>query len=176
MEISPLVVSLNVNYLEPYFYNGVVAIVILLGGLVLGIIAKKLLYRSLKELGTNWIATKVGMSLNLESALSSLLSYLIYFVTIILFLDQLGIRSIVVYIIVGVVLMLIILSFMVGIKDVLPNLYGGVILKKAGKIKEGRNVIVQEVSGRVEKIGFLETKIKTKQGDILHVPNSLFSK
>ena len=40
-------------------------------------------------------------------------------------------------------------------------------------INEG---VVKEISGIIEKTGYLETEIKTENGDILYVPNSLFLK
>jgi len=37
-------------------------------------------------------------------------------------------------------------------------------------------VEVREIAGKVEKVGYLETEIRTDSGDILYVPNSLFLK
>ena len=43
-------------------------------------------------------------------------------------------------------------------------------------MKEGHHVNIREIGGRVERIGFMETEIKTERGDILYVPNALFMK
>ena len=118
----------------------------------------------------------VGIRYNLEEIVSSIISYVIYLFTVVIFLDKLGIRSIVLYLLVGAILMLIILTFLVGLKDIIPNFIAWLILQKKEKIKEGRYVKVKNISGRVEKVGFLETEIKTENGDILYVPNSLFLK
>jgi small conductance mechanosensitive channel len=119
---------------------------------------------------------QVGVRYNLEELISSIVSYVIYLFTIILFLDKLGIRSIVLYLLVGAILMLIILTFLVGLKDIIPNFVAWLILQKKEKIKEGKYVKIKNISGRVERVGFLETEIKTESGDILYVPNSLFLK
>ena len=153
-----------------------VGIVILLVGFAIGILVKKVLSRVLKEISLNKVMNKVGVTYNLENIVSSVVSYVIYLFTIVLFLDKLGIKSIVLYLIVGAVLMLIILTLLVGMKDIIPNFIGWLYLQKKNKIKEGRRVEVKEISGTVEKIGYLETEIKTEHGDILYVPNSLFMK
>lgn len=156
--------------------NIAVGIVILLIGFGIGILVKKILQKVLAEIGLNKVMGKVGISHNLEKWISSIVSYAVYLFTIIFFLDHLGIRSIVLYLFVGAILMLIILTFIVGLKDVIPNFIGWLVIQKKGRIKEGRRVEVREISGLVEKVGYLETEIKTESGDILYVPNSLFLK
>ena len=120
--------------------------------------------------------SRVGVTYNIESGVSTIVSFMVYLVTIVFFLNHLGITSIVLYLVVGAILMLLILTFLVGLKDVIPNFVAWVVLQRKGKIKEGKRVEVREISGRVEKIGYLETEIKTEYGDILYVPNSLFLK
>lgn len=161
---------------QSYFYTIIIGIAILLIGFTLGILAKKIVHRILKEIELNKILSKVGITYNLESWISSLVSFLIYLVTIVFFLNQLGITSVVLYLIVGGILMLIILTFLVGLKDIIPNFVAWILLQRKGKIKEGRRIDVREISGTVEKVGYLETEIRTDSGDILYVPNALFLK
>jgi small conductance mechanosensitive channel len=165
-----------VGIVQSYFYQVVLGIVILLIGFGLGILVKKFLYRVLKEVEINKLMRKVGITLNVEKSVSSLASYLIYLITIVFFLDQLGITSIVLYLVVGAILMLLILTFLVGLKDVIPNFVAWLILQKRGRVYVGKRVSVKEISGVVEKVGYLETEIKTEGGDTLYVPNSLFMK
>jgi small-conductance mechanosensitive channel len=80
------------------------------------------------------------------------------------------------YIVVGAILMLIILTFLVGLKDIIPNFMAWIILQRKKNIRVGTRIEVKNINGHVEKIGYLETEIKTDQGDILYVPNSLFLK
>ncbi|MBI2582189.1 mechanosensitive ion channel [Candidatus Woesearchaeota archaeon] len=151
-------------------------VIILLVGFVLGMLAQKLLSKILKEIELNHIMSKVGITYNLEKWISAIVSYVIYLVFIVFFLDHLGIGSIVLYLILGAILMLLILTFIVGLKDVIPNLVAWLVLQKDEKITVGRRVEVREIEGRVEKIGYLETEIKTEHGDTLYVPNTLFLK
>lgn len=161
---------------QSYVSLMVEGVIILLVGFGLGILAQKLLAKILKEVELNQIMAKVGITNNLEKWVSAIVSYVIYLVSIVFFLDHLGIRHIVVYLLLGAVLMLLILTLIVGLKDVIPNLVAWLVLQKDEKITVGRRVEVKEISGIVEKIGYLETEIKTEHGDILYVPNTLFLK
>jgi len=162
---------------QSYFYTIAVGVVILLIGFGLGVLVKKLLTKVFKEIGLNKIFYKVGFRNDVEKWVVNIITYLIYLVTIVFFLNQLGITSIVLYIVLGGILMLIILTFLVGLKDVIPNFVAWILLQRKGKkIEEGRRIEIKEISGRVEKIGYLETEIMTDSGDILYVPNSLFLK
>ncbi len=161
---------------KEYFFDIVAGIIILLVGFGLGILAKKIVYRILKEIHLNRIMSNVGITYNLEKGVSVIISYIIYLFTIVFFLDHLGITSIAIYLIAGAILALLVLTFIVGLKDVIPNFVAWILLQRKGKVVVGRNIDVKEIHGRVERIGYLETEIKTERGDILYVPNSLFLK
>ena len=169
-------VTAVVGTAQSYFSLIAEGIIILLVGFGLGILTQKLLNKVLKKVELNHIMSKVGITYNLEKWVSSIVSYVIYLVFIVIFLDYLGIRNMVVYLFLGAVLMLLVLTFIVGLKDVIPNLVAWVILHKDEKITVGRRVEVREISGRVEKIGYLETEIVTDHDDTLYVPNTLFLK
>ncbi len=162
--------------IQTYFYNLAAGIGFLLIGLALGILVKKITYRVLKEIELNRIMSKVGVNYNLDHGISSILSYLVYLIAVTFFLRQLNITSIVLYLILGALLMLLILTVIVGLKDVIPNFVAWILIQKRGKIKEGYQVNVREIEGKIEKIGFLETEIQTEKGDLLYVPNTLFLK
>ena len=159
-----------------YFRNILAGVAILFMGFALGIFAKKLVFRFLQEIEFNDIMRKFGLQYDLEKWISSVISYVIYGVSIVLFLEQLKIKSTVLYIVVGAILMLLILTFIVGLKDVIPNFVAWIVLQRRGTIYEGKTIEVREIYGVVERVGYLETEIKTEKGDILYVPNALFLK
>ncbi len=165
-----------VEMARDYFYDIIIGVVILLVGFVIGILAKKFTYRVFKEVGLNRIMSNVGITYDLERMVSSIISYVIYLFSMVVFLDRLGIRSMVLYLIAGGLLALLILTLLVGLKDVIPNVVGWIYVQKKGVIKEGKLLEVREIVGVVERVGYLETEIKTKEGDLLYVPNSLFLK
>lgn len=170
------VVNEVVKTAQDYIYTIATGIVILLVGFVVGVLVQKLLYKLFQEIELNKIMSKVGVTHNLEKIVSSIISYVIYLVFFVIFLDYLGITSIVLYLIVGAILMLLILTFLVGLKDIIPNFIAWLLLQKKNKIKEGRRIEIKNIHGTIEKMGYLETEIKTERGDILYVPNSLFLK
>ena len=165
-----------VEVASSYFTHIAVGIVILLAGFGIGILVKKLVHRLLKEFELNKIMRRVGVNYNLETWVSSILMYLIYLMTIVIFLDHFNIGSVVFYVVLGAILMLIILTFLVGLKDVIPNFIGWLYIQRKDKIKEGHKIEVKEIAGVIEKIGYLETEIRTENHDTLYVPNSLFLK
>lgn len=161
---------------QSYFYDITLGVAILFIGFALGIIVRKVVFKVLKRAELNKVVVKIGIRHDLEKWISSLASFIIYLITVIFFLRYLNITSIVIYLFVGAVLMLLILTFLVGLKDIIPNFVAWVVIQKRELIREGRKIDVREISGVVEKIGYLETEIKTDNGDTLYVPNSLFLK
>lgn len=170
------ITSMALNTAKSLLNQIAVGIVILITGLALGLLVQKVALRLLQEIEFNKIISRTGLNYNAEYWISSLLSYIIYLSTIILVLNQLGIRSLVIYLIAAGTIILIILTFIAGIKDIIPNLLGGAYLRRQQKLKEGHWLELPEVSGTVQHIGYLETEIKTKKGEVLHVPNALFSR
>lgn len=161
---------------ESYLNTLIIGVVILLAGFTLGILARKFLYRVLKEIELNAIIKKMGLLYDVERGISSLAAYLIYLITIVWFLELLNITSVVLYLVVGAILMLVILTCIVGLKDVIPNLVAWMVIQKKQHIVEGKKVEIREISGVVEKVGYLETEIRTEEDDVLYIPNSLFLK
>lgn len=161
---------------QSYFYDVTLGIAILFIGFALSIIVKKVVFKILKGAELNKVVIKVGIRHDLEKWISSLAAFIIYLITIVFFLNYLHITSVVLYLIIGAVLMLLILTFIVGLKDILPNFVAWVIIQKRELVHEGRKIEVKEISGIVEKVGYLETEIKTENGDTLYVPNALFLK
>ena len=153
-----------------------VGIVILLVGFSVGVLAKKLLKRLLQELELNALLRKVSLPYDGEKWLSVGASWLVYVFTVLIFLDHVGIRSYALYLFAGALLLLVLLTFFVGLKDVIPNLIGWLVIQKQGHIKVGRSITVKEIAGVVERISYLETEIRTERGDTLYVPNALFLK
>lgn len=164
------------SIIQGYFYTFILSVVILLVGLAIGILAKKLFQRLLQEIKLNKIIAKLRIFMDLESGLSSVIAYAIYLVSIILFLDGLGIRSVVLYIIVGALALLFLLTFIVRLKDVIPNSIGWIVIKRKKVVQKGKKIHLQQISGVIKRIGLMETEIETSKGDKLYVPNLLFVK
>ncbi|MBI2151314.1 mechanosensitive ion channel [Candidatus Woesearchaeota archaeon] len=162
---------------QEFIYNLITAIIILIAGFGLGLLINKALLRLLKELQLNQLISRIYITINLERWLSTLASYFVYFGSIIIFLKYLKIDLAALYLILGGFILLLLLTFIIWLKDILPNYSGWLLLKEKGNLAVGSFLEIGEmggVSGTIEKAGWLETKIKTKKGDLLHIPNSLF--
>lgn len=162
---------------QEFIFKIITSLIIILAGFALGILIDKALLRLFKELQLNQLIGRIFIAVNLERWLSTFSSYFIYLGTIIIFLNYLDIELAALYLILGGIFLLLLLTFIVWLKDILPNYSGWLLLKEKGNLAMGSFLEIGEtdgVSGTIEKTGWLETKIKTKKGDILYIPNSLF--
>lgn len=147
------------------------AVIVLLIGFIIGKVVGKLIQRGLHEVELNRILKKAGISFGLEEFVGRLIEYLIYFIAIVVALDQLGVTAIVLYIVIAAILVVVAIAFLLSIKDFIPNFIAGIRLGYNKFFKIGDKITIGSVSGRVKEIGLLETKLVSKSGDIIHVPN-----
>jgi len=154
----------------------VVAAVFLLIGFVFARLIGKLVGRVLHELELdNIYGAMTSSKVSLEDAISSFVTYLLYFAVVLLVLAQLGINTLVFSIVaVGVVLILLVSVFL-SLRDFLPNMVAGFMLGMR-KLKPGDRIKVSNISGVVVSAGFLETRVKTSRGDVVFIPNSTLIK
>ncbi len=148
------------------------AVIILLIGLIIGKVLGKLTQRGLREVELNRILKKAGISFGMEEFVGHAITYLIYFIAIVLALDQLGVTALVLYILVAAILLIVVVAFILGVKDFIPNFIAGIRLNYKKLYKAGDTITVGSVSGKVKEVGLLETKLINKSDDIIHIPNS----
>jgi small-conductance mechanosensitive channel len=159
------------------FYKFIVAIVLLLIGFILGKICGRLIYKFLHSFELNENFTKLaGMTMKIEEIAESFTTYFIYFVTIVIVLQQVGLVSTILHMIAAGVIILIILSTFLGIKDFIPNAMAGFFIQRKKEFRIGQKIKVKGMQGTIIEINLLETKIETKSGDIIFIPNSVLSK
>ncbi len=162
---------------EPVLTNFIISIIILLVGFVAGRVAGRVLDRVFKEIEIDSLLQKAtGVKLKLGELTCQLITYIIYFVFIIAALDRLGIQTIALNIILGGFILLLFLMVILGIKDFIPNLIAGIFLHHKGFVNEGDKIKVAGIEGKIEHIDLVETKIRTKNGDVLFIPNSFLTK
>ena len=126
------------------------------------------------EIELNNVIKKVAkIKINLEQIVGSTTTYLIYFLTIIMALNQIGLTTTMLS---GAVLVIIVLSIFLSIKDSIPNIMAGISIIRKEDIKEGDFIKTKEVSGKVKNVTLTEIQLKTRKDDIIHIPNSIFVK
>ena len=157
--------------------NLIGALVILLLGIVIGRFIGKLIKKVLKEVEINKILKEeAGVKVPIEEVVSSLAKYLIYFIAVIFALDQIGLTTTVLNIILGVFLLIIVVFIILAFKDFIPNLISGLFIHQKRGLKDGDKISMDGINGIIEHISIIETRIKTKNGDIIFVPNSMLTK
>ena len=157
--------------------NLIAAIVILLLGIVIGRFIGKLIQKVLSEVEINKILKEeAGVKVPLEEIIASIFKYLIYFVTVIFALDQIGLTTTVLNIILGLFLAIIVVFVILAFKDFIPNLVSGLFIHQRRGLKDGDKIQVDGIEGIIEHISIIETRIKTKNGYTIFIPNSMLTK
>lgn len=154
-----------------------IAVLILLIGLILGKLLGNLIRRALSEVQLDkHLRTTAGLRLSLERIISSFVSYFIYFVAVVMSLNSLGLTTAVLNMIAAAIIIVIVVSFILAVKDFFPNFMAGIMIKNKKMFNKGDTVQIKEVRGRIISIGFLETRILTPGKEEVIIPNSIFNK
>ena len=173
---------LNATFVK--FFGGVeqigtvvlVAVLVLLIGLIIGHILGRLVQRFLAELEVNKILAKMGVKFAFEETAGAVVKGVVYLAAIIVALSRLGVASFVLNLLLAAIIVSVIIAFLLGIRDFIPNFIAGISLHRSGVLKKGKRVRVQNIEGRVVEVALLETRLKTKKGDTIVVPNVLLKK
>ena len=154
----------------------VVALIILLIGFIIGRLVGRIVGKLLHEIELDSILKRAGLKMPLEKTIATLLSSLIYFAAIIITLNEIGLTTTALYIILGTAVVLVIIATVLGIKDFIPNIIAGIFIYRKALFHEGQKIIIKNVEGRVKTISIVETELETDKGDLIYVPNSLLVK
>jgi|SRR3989344_163489 len=180
MEIANMLkeaVNFIKNIFSGFISHIILAVIILLSGFILGRLAGRLIKRGLHEIELDGIIRKTtSLKYSAEDILSTVIAYFIYFITVIMALNQLGVTTTILYIIAGAIIVLVVLSVFLGIKDFIPNLMAGIFIHEKRNISQGDYIKFKDIEGQVVHINLIETKIKTKKGDIIIIPNANLTK
>ena len=175
------IVNQGIDFLDTVFSGIVsklvVAVIILLIGFIFGKLAGKLVQSLLREMNVDQSVKKaVGVKIPVEEVIGTFITYFIYFVTVIMALNQIGLTTDVLNIISAAVMVIIILSIFLGIKDFIPNAIAGIMIHNKEFLHEGDIIKLDNIEGKITHINLIETRIETKSGDIINVPNSNLTK
>ena len=112
----------------------------------------------------------VGFRINIEKTLGELTSAIIYIYTFYLSFSQFGITNLLVYGIGIVILLVVGISFLLSIKNFIPNLFDGFIARRKYHLKVGNNFKFDNTTGKIEKITLKDIRIRTKDNELLFIP------
>lgn len=166
-----------VNLFSGLFNKLIVAVIILLIGFIIARVLSKLAQKVLHELEIDRILKKKAkIKFSIEKGISKFIAYFIYFVTVIIALNQLGLTTTILHMISAAVLIIIVLSVVLGVKDFIPNFLAGLHMSKNKVVQKGDKIKIRGTEGTVLEVELTEVKIQTKSGDIIFIPASLFVK
>ena len=152
----------------------IVAIVIIIASIILGRVLGTFIQKLLLELEIQRLFKRFNINLPSEEFIGTIIKYLVYIAGIFFALSRLGLASQVVNLILSAILIVIILSIILNIKDSARNMFAGFLIHQKHYFKVGDEITIDNVTGKIEKISLFETKIRTKEG-LFIIPNSLMS-
>ena len=123
----------------------------------------------------NIIKKEFKLDWPVEQFLVSFIRYLVYFVALVIALNQIGLAKIILYVILGGVLLFIVVFMILAIKDFIPNVVSGFLIQHRKLLKKGDKIKVKDIEGKVVDITLTEIQIKSGN-EIIVVPNSVLSK
>lgn len=149
------------------------ALIIFFIGFIIGRLLGKLVYKVLHDIGLDRIIKEtLQTEIELEKPLEKIVSYFIYFIAVVMAFNEIGLTTTVFTIIIAAMLILLVVTVALSIKDFIPNAIAGLIIMKKRNIKEGDRIEVANAKGKVSEISLLETKIETSKKDTIFIPNA----
>ena len=166
-QVLDIIVSGNLNRV-------IAAIVVLLIAFLVARVLGNLAAKVLGELKTNKILKEsFGIRAPIEQIFGKGVYYLVLFIGVIVALNQLGLSTILLYIVLIIILIIIISFVILALKDFVPNVFASFWIHQKKIIETGDFIEFKDVSGKVIEINLTETRIETRDKEVVLVPNSL---
>lgn len=170
----------KVKLITPRFFTifnrFIISIAIFLVGFVVGVSVSKIIKKLLTNIELNTIVKKAfNVSLDLEQIISKFIEYFIYFITLILGLNILGISTLILNIIFIAIVIIIVASVILAFKDFIPNMIAGIRIKNKKKIEKGDTLIFEDLKGKVIDFDLNDVKLKNELNEIIFIPNKMLA-
>ncbi len=157
--------------------NFVVAAIIILVGLIVGRLLGRFVTRFLSEIEINkMIGESTGVNIPADEIVGSIIMFLIYFFALILAVDTLSLGNLLFNIIAVLILLIVVASIILSLIDFVPNVFSGIFLHQKKVVQKGDIIKAGGFEGKIISIDLVDTKLETKAGDLVYVPNSLLAK
>ncbi|MFH1212137.1 MAG: hypothetical protein V1659_04400 [Candidatus Woesearchaeota archaeon] len=169
------VVDIAVKNINPVLNRLIIALIIALLAFILGKIAGEVFEWFLKRLNIDKHSSRIfDIRFAPSRVISRSISLAIYLAGIFLALNQIGIASLVVNILIGLVILTALVSFLISIFGAVPNIIAGFRLRKKLRLKKGAKIALMGVDGIIKELGFLEVIIDGQNREMIVVPYSVF--
>jgi small-conductance mechanosensitive channel len=159
--------------LSALFNKFTIAALILLIGFLVARILGKFAQLIIKEVNVDTaIYSAFGLKVSIGETVSNLITWIAYFVCIVLALHQFSLDVILMNIVAVIVIIIILFSIILAIRDFIPNFTAGLYLRSRRKLKVGQRIRILGMEGKICSFNFMELQLETKKGDKLFLPNS----
>ena len=152
------------------------AVIITIVGMFIGKTVGKGVRKIIENLDIRKQFKKAGMKFKPELLAENTIKYVIYIGSGIFALNYLGITPIILNIIFVSLILIIILTVFLSLKDFIPNIISGIYVISINKINKGDNITVINVTGKVQEISLTETTLTSEDGNMIMIPNSTIMK
>jgi len=177
VEIIDQLFSVSNSLFSGFVLKFILAITIILIGFVIGRLAGKLVTTVLHEFELDKIVKKAtSTKFSAEGFIGNLASYAIYFFVFIMALNQLGLATPILYILAISVLLIVVISITLAVRDLIPNMFAGFTIHRKGFLDVGDTIKVKDMKGKIISINLVETRIETKSKDLISIPNVILTK
>ncbi|MFP4117559.1 MAG: mechanosensitive ion channel domain-containing protein [Candidatus Woesearchaeota archaeon] len=165
------------NIFNDVMINILVALLIFFIGFIFGRLLGRIIKKVLRHMNTDYfMRNTLGIKMSAEDILSVSASYFVYVISFVMALNQLGLSTAILQMVIGGVIAIIVISIILSIKDFLPNMVAGLLIKEKSFIAEGDVIKIRDVEGKVDELGLVETVILNRHGDRIFIPNIVFTK
>ena len=172
-DIDTLIIQFGqaVSVLNATIGSVVVLVLIFLMGIIIGKLLGKLTRRLLGEIKLDKrIHFSLGPVFSLEGFIAGLVSWFFYLSSLILVLGRIGILSYIVNSFITAVVIVLVLIFLLGVKDAIPNVIAGLQLHRRVVLRPGRRIAVGHAHGVIEKVDWTCLEIRGTKGEHIVVP------
>ena len=165
------------NVFNDVMVNILVALLIFFIGFIFGRLLGRIIKKVLRHMNTDYfMRNTLGIKLSVEDVLSVSASYFVYMISFVMALNQLGLSTAILQMVIGGVIAIIVISIILSIKDFLPNMVAGLLIREKSFVAEGDVIRIKDIEGKVEELGLVETVIVNRHGDRIFIPNIVFTK
>jgi small conductance mechanosensitive channel len=162
------------SIVNPVIMKIIIAILIFLIGFVIGKIIEKLVLKFFALSDLDRIFRKMtGFKISLSVIISTIASYFVYIVAIVMALNRLEIATTVITTVVILLVIILILFVIFGMNDVFANFTAGIMLKIRGNIKQGDYIRIKDkhIEGYVISMNMSNIRLETKKDEMVFIPN-----
>lgn len=166
--------NVALSIVNPLVIEIIIALLIFFIGFVIGKIVQKLVLQFFRMSDLDRPFRKhTGMKVSLSIIFSTIASYFIYVVAIVMALNRLHIATTIIRTIVILLVLILIFFVIFGLNDMFANFSAGLVLKFRGNIRQGDYIRIKDkhIEGYVVSINNLSVRLETNKEEVVFIPN-----